>query len=582
MLAALLAVGFVTDALWAQKDLVFTAQQHSSIVQALIPAIHAQTSHAGSPAQGKGQDYEPAAPEWRQALTEADAGFAAESIPAPLRQAWAKSRALLIARNGDPAAMQDLLTAWRTWQDDSELQQRHAAWTVLLLASLAGIAMLATLASARLRQDPQQSACLLENAIDAARDGDLTQVLAQGRSGIWGRLESHLEAMNNGLSCRVAQIRNNSAVVAMSGHHLASNIDELADRTEQQAHSLLETTASVEDLNAIVTRNAEAANDADKVAERVQQLAESGNVAMLDAMQKVRQLEVSSREMGDIISAIDAIAFQTNILALNAAVEAARAGPQGRSFAVVATEVRNLAHRSASSAAQVRTLIHQSSRQVDAAAQRIEQVGATLETIVRGIRELAVHVSSIACGGKEQCSALQQMSTSLLALKALTGRNAEMVHHSAGSAREMELRTRSLSDALRMIRLRQGSADEARALVESACTLIDRVGTAQAVHHLQDRQGPFFDRDMYIFIFDRDGIFRAFGPNPAITGRHMRHVDGLQWEHLLEEAFTAIDQAPGWVDYSTINPTTGKVTEKMSYLQPLPGDLRIGCGVYKA
>ncbi|WP_444718878.1 cache domain-containing protein [Paucibacter hankyongi] len=156
-----------------------------------------------------------------------------------------------------------------------------------------------------------------------------------------------------------------------------------------------------------------------------------------------------------------------------------------------------------------------------------------------------------------------------------------MVGESAHAARELEQRTALLTTAVRSIRLRQGAADEARALVDKACALIKRAGLPAATKSFLDKHSEFFDRDMYIFVFNRQGIFTAFGPNPSLTGQHLREVQGLQWQRLLQDGFACVDQGGGWVDYQTVNPTSGAVNEKVSYVQGLPGDLLIGCGVYK-
>jgi hypothetical protein len=302
---------------------------------------------------------------------------------------------------------------------------------------------------------------------------------------------------------------------------------------------------------------------------------------MRDAVQQVRRIEVSSREMSEIIAVIDSIAFQTNILALNAAVEAARAGEQGRGFAVVASEVRSLAKRSAESAAKIKTLIAQSAEQVDMGVKRIERAGATLDEIVQGVRELRGHVTEMAAGSASQVQGLKQISHAVQGAEELTRQNATMVRDSAHAAHELEERTQALSSAVTAIRLRQGAADEARSLVERACALIKREGLQRAVPRFFDKSGEFFDRDMYIFIFNRSGIFTAFGPNPGLTGKHLREIQGLEWEQLLRSGFQTIDVGSGWVDYKTVNPITGAVNQKVSYVSPLPGDLLIGCGVYK-
>jgi methyl-accepting chemotaxis protein len=421
----------------------------------------------------------------------------------------------------------------------------------------------------------------LDATIEAVSQGDLSHVATAGDGTADARLQ-RIDAMSAALSNRVAQIRNNASIVGMSGQALASGTRALAERTEQQAASLARAAGRVQEVADIVRRNAEAARHAHEVADRVHGVAGSGEALMRDAVQQVRRIEGSSREMSEIIAVIDSIAFQTNILALNAAVEAARAGEQGKGFAVVASEVRSLAQRSAESAAQIKRLIAQSAEQVETGVTRIERAGATLDQIVQGVRELRSHVTEMAAGGQAQVQGLGEISEAVDGASELTQRNADMVRESAHAASDLEERIQALSTAVTTIRLRQGAADEARSLVGRAMELIRRGGLQQAVPQFLDKAGGFFDRDMYIFIFNRQGIFTAFGPRPELTGRHLREIQGLEWETLLRNGFRTLDEhGSGWVDYKTVNPITGAVNQKVSFVAALPGDLLIGCGVYK-
>ena len=118
------------------------------------------------------------------------------------------------------------------------------------------------------------------------------------------------------------------------------------------------------------------------------------------------EIEASSSQIGQIIGAIDEIAFQTNLLALNAGVEAARAGKAGRGFAVVASEVRALAQRSAEAAKEIKGLISESSRQVDDGVDLVTQTGKALQTIRTTVAEMHGLVSEIAASAREQAVAL--------------------------------------------------------------------------------------------------------------------------------------------------------------------------------
>jgi methyl-accepting chemotaxis protein len=119
----------------------------------------------------------------------------------------------------------------------------------------------------------------------------------------------------------------------------------------------------------------------------------------------MKQINVSSHKIADIIGVIDEIAFQTNLLALNAAVEAARAGEQGRGFAVVASEVRSLAGRSAQAAKEIKSLINDSVIKVGEGARLVDQSGAVLQEIVGAVQKVNTVVAEIASASKPPESA---------------------------------------------------------------------------------------------------------------------------------------------------------------------------------
>lgn len=143
--------------------------------------------------------------------------------------------------------------------------------------------------------------------------------------------------------------------ITAASREIASGNANLSSRTEDQASSIVETAASMEQLTGTVRQNADNATHANQLAGDASQVAARGTEVVRQVVTTMGEIHHSSRKVVDIISVIDSIAFQTNILALNAAVEAARAGEQGRGFAVVASEVRNLAQRSANSAREIKS-----------------------------------------------------------------------------------------------------------------------------------------------------------------------------------------------------------------------------------
>ena len=191
-------------------------------------------------------------------------------------------------------------------------------------------------------------------------------------------------------------------------------------------------------------------------------------------------------------------------------------------------------------------------------------------------------MGEMASASAGQAQSLDRIAQAVQGANDLTQRNAEMVAASAArrvSCMRAPTNSRRPPSACACAR---AALTRARQMVERAVALIKRSGVAAAVPRLVDKSGEFFDRDMYIFIFDRSGIFTAFGPNPSFHGGGIcARSLVLQWEHLLRDGFTCADQGGGWVDAQTVRPRTGEVLEKVSFVRPLPGDLLIGCGVYK-
>ncbi|WP_374319302.1 methyl-accepting chemotaxis protein [Aquabacterium sp.] len=421
----------------------------------------------------------------------------------------------------------------------------------------------------------------VHKAVSASADGDLSQHAAvRGRDEV-ALIGADLERMNASLSGMVAEIRSTAAMVAMEGESLTRGNEELSSRTEQQAASLEQTAASVEQLSSTVQHNADNARAADGLATRVRDVAESGSGAMQGAVSTMTAIEDSSRKVGEIVGVIDAIAFQTNILALNAAVEAARAGESGRGFAVVAAEVRTLAQRSAQSAAEIKSLIGQSREQVESGAAQIREVSETLDKVVAGIREVAANVNAISASTVEQSEGLSQISTAIQSLDQITQSNGLMVEDSARAAKALMERARHLTSAVSAMRLRQGSADEAKTLVERGLQDIRQHGFDAAVRLFQDPQGSYIDRDLYVFAIDRQGVFRAFGADPKRVGRSFDEMPGVDGPKLVHDAFEVAQHGGGWVEYRITNPMTGEVAEKTTFVRPINQNMVLGCGIYK-
>ncbi|PMS35148.1 porin-like protein [Trinickia symbiotica] len=151
-------------------------------------------------------------------------------------------------------------------------------------------------------------------------------------------------------------------------------------------------------------QNAEHAREATRLASEALQAAHEGDGATARMLATMNDIRDGSAKISEIMTLIEAIAFQTNILALNAAVEAARAGESGRGFAVVAGEVRTLAQRSSKAAKEIRALIRSSSSTVQLGSTHMEVVGHTMANITRAIRLVADINAAISVASCSDCA----------------------------------------------------------------------------------------------------------------------------------------------------------------------------------
>ena len=450
----------------------------------------------------------------------------------------------------------------------------------VLWAAVAGSAVVALYALLSLYASMASDLRALAEAMEQTTQGNLcVKIPVRGRDE-FAQLVLLLDHMVIALSGMVANIRSNAALVARAGQGLAEDNRALADRTEQQAANLEQTAASVAQLSDAVQSNAHTACAADQRASQVSRAADEGVQAMAKAVQSVDAIQQGARRMNEIIGVIDGIAFQTNILALNAAVEAARAGEQGRGFAVVASEVRMLAGRSGEAAREIRALISASVQQVEASTGLIRCAGEGISSVASGIRSVATSMSEISVSGTEQSTGLQEITAAVRQLDEITQNNAQMVDHAVEQAMALQGRASTLSSAVAIFRLQQGTADEATALVQRAVALRRSTSGQHFLQTLTDRNQPYHDRDMYVFALDSIGTYRAFGGNTAKVGTRVQDIPGIAGEQLVRDIIAQAERGPGWVEYDITNPATGTVQTKMSFVQRVD-DLYLGCGVYK-
>ncbi|TAK60125.1 methyl-accepting chemotaxis protein [Methylobacter sp.] len=273
---------------------------------------------------------------------------------------------------------------------------------------------------------------------NALAQGDLTQTIDKNYPGAFGEVVAGMNNIVENLKTLVGDIKNSTDSINTAAKEIAAGNNDLSHRTEEQAASLEQTAASMEELTSAVQHNAQNAQQANRLAVAATSTASRGVEAVGHVVMTMNDINESSRKIGDIISVIDDIAFQTNILALNAAVEAARAGEQGRGFAVVAVEVRNLAQRAATAAGEIKDLINESVDKVADGSKLVTQAGLTMEEIVTSIRGVTDMMAEITAASSEQSSGIDQVNQAIAQMDDVTQQNAALVEQAAAAAESLE------------------------------------------------------------------------------------------------------------------------------------------------
>ncbi len=326
-------------------------------------------------------------------------------------------------------------------------QASAAALAALLMAM--GLSLAATGWCTRLITRP------LSRAVDIARDvaqGNLSR-RAEGAGGdATGQVLAALNGVTLKLSGMMTDIRRVAEQIDMASHEIAAGNRDLSNRTEQTVSSLQVTAATVEQLSTQMQHNSANALHANELAAQAAAVAREGGAVVGEVVQAMNDINDQSKRIGDIITVIDGIAFQTNILSLNAAVEAARAGDQGRGFAVVAHEVRALATRSADAAREIRHLITASAQQAGIGATKVQTAGQIMRRVVDSIQEVADLVSEIARANKEQATGVAGVNEAISRMDHNTQQNAALVEQAAAATATLQRQAEQLMASVSVFR----------------------------------------------------------------------------------------------------------------------------------
>ncbi|MCG9714327.1 methyl-accepting chemotaxis protein [Shewanella insulae] len=305
------------------------------------------------------------------------------------------------------------------------------------------------------------------------QDSDLTITFDQLNNDELGLISSRLNEVFShlrGILKGVAQAANSvsDSALALNEFTQVSNarIQQQQAETEQTATAMNEMTATVNEVAQSTTAAADSARNADRFAangNEIVQLSINSMQALSMQIQStsgvITHLSQESQQIGSVLSVIKGIAEQTNLLALNAAIEAARAGEQGRGFAVVADEVRSLAQRTQEATQEIETMIEtlQSGvseavtamdvgiKQVDDANQQTNKAGEALQEIVASVDNITEMNTHIATAAEEQSSVAESINRSIIAISDIASQSTESALELGHSIAQLT----SLADSMR-------------------------------------------------------------------------------------------------------------------------------------
>ncbi|MCL2160365.1 MAG: methyl-accepting chemotaxis protein [Betaproteobacteria bacterium] len=283
------------------------------------------------------------------------------------------------------------------------------------------------------------------------------------------QMAAWIQSTLQGIEDVALAVRNSAAEVAQSVVTLNRSAQTQSDATSAAAAEIEQNTTSIGEITVCAERTKEVADEASKMSEKGSLLADQASATILqlagtvkDSAVQVERLGEQSREISRITGVIRGIAEQTNLLALNAAIEAARAGEQGRGFAVVADEVHKLADRSVKAAEEVSQMIaavqaetdkavsgmRAGAEQVENSVKNVEGAKDVLQEINRHMAHMSTTVGDIFSSTRNQQAVMGQMAENIEQVARMTGQNLVQASDTSRTANDLHALTERMQKSV--------------------------------------------------------------------------------------------------------------------------------------